>query len=413
MDTVRTEDRVTGGIDMGTTKVSAILGENRESGVHVIGVGTVPAEGLKQGIIVDIDRATRCVEKAVGEAERMAGVRVKRYNVGVAGEHIRSMNSRGVVSIPAADHEITRDDVARTLAAARGFSLPAEREILHTLPQQYIVDDQPGIQEPCGMYGSRLEARVHVVTAVRHALDNVAKTLDNLRLEIGELVLEPLASAHAVLTEDEKAIGVMLLDIGGGTTDVIAFHEGGVLASGVIGVGGSNITSDIAYGLRTSMKSAEAIKLEHGCAMSGMVDALEKIEVAGIGFREDRQVGRQLVSAIIEPRVTELFSLVNDQVVKNGLKQLLGAGVVLTGGSALLRGIRDLAEQIFDLPVRIGTPLGIEGFTEIVDHPMHATGIGLLIHSDASEAEGCARTSSRRWWRQSFSQLRRAIASFI
>jgi cell division protein FtsA len=410
---VRTDDRLTGGIDMGTTKVCAILGERDGGGVRVIGVGSDPSEGFKQGVIVDIERATRSVDGAVREAERMAGVRLKRYNVGVAGEHIRSMNSRGVVGIPGADREITREDVVRTLGAARGFSLPSDREILHTLPQQYIVDEQAGIQEPCGMYGSRLEARVHVVTAARHALDNIAKTLDNLRLEIGELVLEPLASAEAVLTGDEKGIGVMLLDIGGGTTDVIVYHDDGVLASGVIGVGGNNITSDIAYGLRTSMKSAEAIKIEHGCAMSSMVDASEKIEVAGIGFREDRQVGRQLVSAIIEPRVTELFSLVNEQIDKNRLKQMLGAGVVLTGGASLLGGIRDLAEQVFDLPVRVGAPVGVEGFPDVVDHPMYATGIGLLLRSDASEVDGWTRTSSRKWWKQSFSQLRRAIASFI
>lgn len=408
------DERLCGSIDMGTTKVCAVLGERQKAaGLRVIGVASVPAEGLKQGVVVDIERATRSVEAAVREAEHMGGVRLKRYNVGVAGEHIRSMNSRGVVGIPSPDHEITREDVARTLGAARGFALPNDREILHTLPQQYIVDEQAGIQEPCGMYGSRLEARVHVVTAARHALDNIAKTLDNLRLEIGELVLEPLASAQAVLTEDEKGLGVMLLDIGGGTTDVIVYHDGGVLASGVIGVGGNNITSDIAYGLRTSMKSAESIKVEHGCALSATVDSSEKIEVPGIGFRDDRQVGKQLVSAIIEPRVTELFSLVNDQIARKEFKRLLGAGVVLTGGSSLLAGIRDLAEQIFDLPVRIGAPLGVEGFPEVVGHPMYATGIGLLLSSDAFEAEGCARVSSRRWWRQSFSQLRRAIASFI
>lgn len=410
---MRTDDRLIGGIDMGTTKVCAILGERQEGGVRVTGVGSVPSEGFKQGVIVDIERATRSVEGAVAEAERMAGVRLKRYNVGVAGEHIRSMNSRGVVGISSPDREITREDVLRTLGAARGFALPSDREILHTLPQQYIVDEQAGIQEPCGMYGSRLEARVHVVTAARHALDNIAKTLDNLRLEIGELVLEPLASADAVLAGDERGIGVMLLDIGGGTTDVIVYHEDGVVASGVIGVGGDNITSDIAYGLRTSMKSAEAIKIERGCALSAMVDASEKIDVAGIGFREDRQVARQIVSAIIEPRVTELFALVNEQIAKSQLKQFLGAGVVLTGGSSLLGGIRDLAEQVFDMPVRVGAPVGVEGFPDVVGHPMYATGIGLLLRTDASEVDGCARASSRKWWKQSFSQLRRAIASFI
>ena len=410
---MRSDDHIVGSIDMGTTKVSAILGERKGDGVRVIGIGNAPSEGLKQGVVVDIERATRSVQKAVGEAERMAGVVLKTYNVGVAGEHIRSMNSRGVVGIPSADHEISRDDVDRTLTAGRSFALPADREILHTLPQQYIVDDQGGIQEPCGMYGSRLEARVHVVTASRHALDNIAKTLDNSRLEIGELVLEALASSHAVLTEDEKEIGAMLVDIGGGTTDVVIYSDGGVIASGVIGIGGNNVTADVAYGLRTAMKSAEEIKIKHGCALSAMVDDGEKIEVPGIGFRETKQVGKQLLSAIIEPRVTELFSLINDQIDKNDFKRALGAGVVLTGGSSMLYGARELAEQIFDVPVRVGTPVAVEGLTEVVNHPMYATGVGLLLHSDVSEAGRVPRSSSRVWWRQSFTQLRKAIASII
>jgi cell division protein FtsA len=410
---VRVDERIVGGVDIGTTKVCAILGERQDAGVRVIGIGTAPSEGLKQGMVVDLDRASKSVERAVREAEKMAGIRLKTYNVGVAGEHIRSINSRGVVGIPSPDHEIAREDVARAVSAARSFSLPSDREILHTLPQQYIVDDRPGIQEPCGMYGSRLEARVHVVTASRHALDNVAKTLDNVRLEIGELVLEPLASAEAVLTGDERELGVMLLDIGGGTTDVIVYYDGGVAASGVIGIGGNNITADVAYGLRTAMKAAEAIKIDHGCALSAMVDPDEKVDVPGIGFRDDREVGRQLLSAIIEPRVTELLSMINEQICKSELNRALGAGVVLTGGSSLLDGMRELAEQIFDLPVRIGKPLGADGFPEVVGHPMYATGMGLLAHSQSSEAGGYVGASSRKGWKQPFNQLRKAIASFI
>jgi cell division protein FtsA len=413
VDIVGDDERLVGSIDMGTTKVAAMIAERREPGVRVIGVGTAPSEGLKQGVVVDLEKAARSVEKAVGDAERMAGIRLKKYNVGVAGEHIRGMNSRGVVGVPGADHEISREDVQRSLNAARSFSLPSDREILHTLPQQYIVDDQPGILEPCGMYGSRLEARVHIVTASRHALDNVAKTLDNLRLEIGELVLEPLASGESVLTADEKEIGVMLIDIGGGTTDVMVYRDGGAVASGVIGIGGNNITADIAYGLRTAMKAAETIKIEHGCALSAMVDADEKFEVPGIGFREDRQVGKQLLASIIEPRVTELLTLIDEQIEKSGLKRVLGAGVVLTGGSSLLKGIRELGEQIFDLPVAIGTPLGVEGFSEVVSHPMHATGTGLLIYDNASGEETNARSSRAKWWQLPYGRVRKAIASFI
>ena len=410
---MKDDDRLVGGIDMGTTKIAAMIAERQESCARVIGVGTAPSEGLKQGVVVDLDRASRSVEKAVAEAERMAGVRLRKYDVGVAGEHIRSMNSRGVVGVPNADHEITREEVLRALNAARSFSLPSDREILHTMPQQYIVDEQSGIQEPCGMYGSRLEARVHIVTAARHALDNVAKTLDNVRLEIGELVLEPLASAESVLSGDEKEIGVMLIDIGGGTTDVIVYHDGGVMASGVIGIGGNNITADIAYGLRTAMKAAEAIKIEHGCAQSAMIDADEKFEVPGIGFRDDRQVNRQLLASIIEPRVTELLALIDEQIVKSDLKKVLGAGVVLTGGSSLLKGMRELGEQIFDLPVSIGTPLGVEGFSEVVGHPMHATVTGLLVYNNASGEDAYARSAPRKWWKLPYTHVRRAIASFI
>lgn len=410
---MRADEHLLGSIDMGTTKVSAVLGERTGDGVRVIGIGNAPSEGLKQGVVVDIDRASRSVERAVGEAERMAGIRLKRYNVGVAGEHIRSMNSRGVVGIPSSDHEITREDVVRTLNAGRNFALPSDREILHTLPQQYIVDDQAGIQEPCGMYGSRLEARVHVVTASRPALDNIAKTLDSTGLEIGELVLEPLASSEAVLTSDEKEIGVMLIDIGGGTTDVMVYHDNGVLASGVIGIGGSNITADVAYGLRTPMKAAEEIKIEHGCALSAMVDNGEKIEVPGIGFREKKYVGKQLLSAIIEPRVTELLSLINEQINKNDFKRSLGAGIVLTGGCSMLCGIRELSEQVFDVPVRIGTPIGVVGLSEVVSHPMYATGVGLLLYSDTTEVGRYQTTSSRKWWKHSFNQLRKAIASIV
>jgi cell division protein FtsA len=410
---VNSDVRLVGSIDLGTTKVSAMLGERQGEHVRIIGIGTTPSEGLKQGVIVDIERASDSVMAAVSEAERMAGASLRRYNVGVAGEHIRSMNSRGVVGIPSPDREIGSTDVERALSAARKFSLPPDREILHTLPQQYIVDNQEGIREPSGMHGSRLEARAHVVTASRPALDNVAATLDNCNLEIGDLALEPLASSYAVISDDEKEIGVMLLDIGGGTTDVIVHNEMGVAASGVIGIGGNHVTSDIAYGLRTALKSAEKIKIEHGCAMSGMVTTDEKIEVPGIGFRPSRLTGRQMLAGIIEPRVTELLSLVNDQISDNGIKRSLGAGVVMTGGCSMLTGIRELAEQIFDLPVRVGTPLGVDGLSEIVDHPRYATGVGLLRYDGEPGANRSQRISAAHWWRQSFNQVRRAIAGFI
>jgi cell division protein FtsA len=381
--------------------------------LRIIGVGTAPSDGLKQGVVVDIERAASAVSRAVREAEHMAGRDARCFSVGAAGEHIRSMNSRGVVAIPSIDEEIGDRDVQRAMNASRKFSLPYDREIIHTLPQEYIVDSQRGIRHPAGMYGARLEARVHIVTASRPALDNVAKTLDLAGVEMDELVLEPLASASACLGDDERELGVLVLDIGGGTTDVIAYADGGVVASGVLGLGGNNVTSDVAYGLRTGRSHAEEIKIRHGCALSTMVDDDDVIEVTTVGFGGTRRLARHLLAGIIEPRMTELFSLIADQVKRNGLKRSLGAGVVLTGGSSMLRGARELAEQVFDLPARVGVPVGIEGLTEVVNHPRFATGVGLLREFGEMERSSNHRGDNARRLMQSLDSLKRAIASFI
>ncbi len=409
---VKSDTELVASLDMGTTKVSAMIGEKRNGNVRVIGIGTTASEGLKQGVVVDIDRAATSIENAIKEAECMAGMSMKNFKVGIAGEHIRSMNSSGVVAIPNLE-EITKEDVSRAITAARNFSIPYDKEIIHTLPTEFIVDEQRGIRQPAGMFGSRLESRVHVVTASRAAMDNIAKALLLAGVGLGDLILEPLASSLAVLTEEEKDLGVMLIDIGGGTTDVMIFIEKGVIASGVIGLGGNNVTSDIAYGLRTARKCAEEIKINHGCALSTMVPAGETIEVPGIGFRDSRLVGRQLLAGIIEPRMKELFSLIYEQITKNDIKKALGAGVVLTGGSSMLESTRELAEQIFDLPVRIGTPLSVEGLVEVVNHPMFATGVGLLLYEGDMEKREEEKRMFSGWWRNSFNQIKRAIASFI
>lgn len=409
---MKNESKMRASVDLGTTKVSAMIAEMGHDAPRVIGVGTVPAEGLKQGVVVDIDKAAAAVDRAVREAEQMAGFSIKRCNVGAAGEHIRSMNSRGVVAIPSIDEEITDDDVERAIAAARKFSLPYDREIIHTLPTEYIVDSQRGIRQPAGMYASRLEARVHVVTASRPALDNVAKSLDLADIEVGEIVLEPLASSLAVLTEDEREMGVMVLDIGGGTTDVIVFVEGGVVASGVIGLGGNNVTSDLAYGLRTSQAHAEEIKVRHGCALSALVRGEETVEVTSVGTNEKRRLARQLIAGIIEPRVAELFSLIEGQIRESGVRKSLGAGVVLTGGSSMLEGVTNLAEQVFALPVRLGVPRGVEGLAEVVGHPRFATGVGLLHAQQTPDLIENKGGTARRLM-GSFGHLKRAIASFI
>ncbi len=405
--------KLCGAVDLGTTKVAALVAEDTGGALRVVGAGLAPSEGMRQGVVVDIERASVCVAKAVAEAEKMAGATPRVYNVGAAGEHVRSMNSRGVVSVGSIEKEIAHDDVARAFEAARKFSLPQDREIIHTLPQEFIVDSQRGVRQPAGMFGARLEARVHVVTASRPALDNLAKTLQLAGLELGDIVLEPLASATAVLSADEREHGAVVLDVGGGTTDVLVVCDGGVLASGVIGLGGHSVTSDVAYGLRTSPREAERLKVEHGCALSTLVASDEAVVVSMVAGRGPRRVAKTVLSGIIEPRVTELFGLIEQQIATSGLKRSLRAGVVLTGGSSMLTGIRELAEQVFDLPARVASPAGLEGLSEVVAHPRFSTAVGLLraltpaVMPGERVAERGGRLASGLF------TFKRAIASFI
>jgi cell division protein FtsA len=398
---------------MGTTKVAALVAEESQGGLRVVGVGLAASEGMRQGVVVDIDRARECVRKAVADAEKMAAVAPRRYNVGAAGEHIRSMNSRGVVAVRGVDSEIGHDDVTRVLEVARKFSLPPDREIIHTLPQEFIVDRQRGIRQPAGMYGARLEARVHVVTASRPALDNLAKALMLAGVELGDIVLEPLASADAVLTQEEREQGAMVLDIGGGTTDVLLVTDGGVVASGVISLGGNDVTADIAYGLRTPAREAERLKVRYGCAVSALVPGSAAVEIAPAAGRGPRKVERQVLAGIIEPRMTELFGLIDQQISRSGLKRALGGGVVLTGGAAMMEGVRELAEQVFDLPARIGNPGGVGGLSEVVADPRFATSVGLLKSLAPVVAAGGEAPERTGRLASGLHQVKRAIASFI
>jgi cell division protein FtsA len=377
------ETKIYAGLDIGTTKITAIVAEAEEDGdgIRIIGVGTAPSDGLKRGVVVNLEKTTRSIQCAVQEAERMSGRTIRGVFAGIAGDHIRGINSRGVIAVSRKDAEIRPNDLERVIEAAKAVAIPTDREILHVLPQEFIVDDQDGIRDPVGMSGVRLEAEVHIITGAASACRNVIRAAERAGLEVEELVLEPLASADAVLTQDERDLGVALFDIGGGTTDVAIFYEGSVRHTAVIGLGGSNVTNDLAIGLRTPVERAEQLKLQSGCALTSMVRPEEVVQVPSVGGRLDREVSRHMLAMMIEPRIEEIFELGKKEIRKNHIADLLGAGVVLTGGASSLEGMPELAEQVFDLPVRRGFPMGISGLTEAVCDPRFATGVGLAIHA--------------------------------
>ncbi len=375
------------GLDIGTTKISAIIAEvdPQSSDVKIVGVGISPSEGLRRGVVVNLEKTVASIARAVEEAERMAGVQVKGAYAGIAGDHIRSINSRGVIAVSRKDNEISQADVDRVVDAAKAVAIPMDREIIHVIPQEFIVDDQDGIKDPIGMSGVRLEAEVHIITGAVTSAKNICKSISRAGLKVHDLVLEPLASSHAVLGPDERDLGVVLLDIGGGTTDVAVFYEGSIRHTAIVPLGGASVTNDIAIGLRTPIEQAERIKSEHGCALATMVHAYEKLLVPGVGGRADKEILRQTLASMIEPRMEEIFTLANREVRKNHFADLLGAGVVLTGGCSLLPGAVELAEQIFEMPVRRGVPSGLSGLMENVRDPRYATGVGLILHAVHNE----------------------------
>ena len=368
------------GLDIGTTKICCIVGEVIEAGpnpvIDIVGIGTAPSSGLRKGVVINIDSTVESITKAVEEAELMAGVEITTVYAGIAGGHIKSFNSTGIVAVK--DKEINQADVQRVIDAAKALAIPMDREVIHIIPQEYIIDNQDGIREPIGMSGVRLEAKVHIVTGAVASAQNIVKCANKAGLNVSEICLEPIASAEAVLTQDEKELGVVLVDIGGGTSDIAIFKDGAVVHTGVLAVGGNHITNDIAVGLRTPQHEAEKIKIQYGCAMASLVKPDETIEVGGVGGRKSRVLSRRLLAEIIEPRVEEMFSLIQREVMKSGYHELLSAGVVITGGSTLLEGMPELAEFIFELPVKRGLPLGMGGLRDVVNSPKFATGVGLL-----------------------------------
>ncbi len=366
------------GLDIGTSKVVAIVGELGPDGrIEVVGLGSHPSRGLKKGVVVNIDSTVQSIQRAVEEAELMAGCEIHSVFAGIAGSHVRSLNSHGIVAIR--EKEVTAGDVERVIDAARAVAIPADQKILHILPQEFIIDAQEGIREPVGMSGVRLEAKVHIVTGAESAAQNIVKCVQRCGLDVEDIVLEQLASSYAVLAEDEKELGVCLVDIGGGTTDIAVFSGGAIRHTAVIPIAGDQVTNDIAVSLRTPTHHAEDLKVRFACALSQLANPDETIEVPSVGDRPPRRLARQTLAEVVEPRYEELFVLVRDELRRAGFDEMIAAGVVLTGGSAKMEGVIDLAEEIFHAPVRLGLPQGVSGLVDVVRNPIHATGVGLLL----------------------------------
>jgi cell division protein FtsA len=374
------------GLDIGTTKICCIVGEAKEGGLAVIGIGQHPSRGLRKGVVINIESTVASIKRAVEEAELMAGCEIGAVYAGIAGGHIRGFNSQGVVAVR--DKEVRPSDVARVIDAARAINIPQDREIIHVLPQEFIIDEQDGIKEPLGMSGVRLEAKVHIVTAAVSSAQNIIKCCARTGLTVADIVLEPLASAEAVLAEEEKELGVALVDVGGGTTDLAIFAGGAIQHTSVIPLGGNHLTNDIAVGLRTPMQEAERIKIQYGSAQVQMLERDETIEVPSVGGRAPRVLSRRILCEIIEPRVEELFQLVHREIQKAGQEDLLASGVVLTGGSTQLAGMAELAEEVLGLPVRRGAPRNVGGLIDVVKSPAYATAVGLLHYGLKQGREG-------------------------
>lgn len=375
----KTEKNLIVGLDIGTTKVVALVGEvGPDNKIELIGLGSHPSYGLKRGVVVNIESTIQSIQRAVEEAELMAGCQIHSAYTGIAGNHVRSLNSHGIVAIR--DKEVALSDVERVVDAAKAVAIPADQQILHVLPQEFIIDNQDGIREPIGMSGVRLESRVHMVTGSLSAAQNIIKCVERCGLHVADIILEQLASSYAVLSEDEKELGVCLVDIGGGTTDIAIFTNGAIRHTAVIPIAGDQVTNDIAVALRTPTQAAEQIKLKYACALASTVNSNEMMEVPGVAERPGRTLPRKVLAEVIEARYDELFLLVQAELRRSGFEELVAAGIVLTGGAAKLIGITDLAERVFHMPVRLGVPQSVSGLPDIINNPIYATGVGLLLY---------------------------------
>jgi cell division protein FtsA len=375
------------GLDIGTSKVVALVGEvDADGNLEIIGIGTHKSTGLRKGVVVNIESTVQSIQRAIEEAELMAGCQIHSVYAGIAGSHIRSLNSHGIVAIR--DREVQAADVERVIDAAQAVAIPADQKVLHILPQEYIIDNQEGVREPLGMSGVRLEAKVHLVTCAVNAVQNIEKCIRRCGLEVDDIILEQLASSYSVLTDDEKELGVCLVDIGGGTTDIAVFTEGSIKHTAVIPIAGDQVTNDIAMALRTPTPFAEEIKIKYACALTQLARADEIIKVPGVGERISRELSRQALAEVVEPRYDELFTLIQAELRRSGFEDLVAAGIVLTGGTARIEGAVELAEEIFHMPVRVGAPANVRGLGDIVKNPIYATGVGLLQYGMRQQKDG-------------------------
>ncbi|MGL6159861.1 cell division protein FtsA [Microbulbifer sp.] len=399
--TQASDHRMIVGLDIGTSKVVAIVGEVSGGGeLNIVGIGSHRSTGMKKGVVVNIESTVQSIQRAVEEAELMAGCEIHSVYAGIAGSHIRSLNSHGIVAIK--DREVTQQDLDRVIDAARAVAIPADQKILHTLPQEFLIDSQEGVKEPLGMSGVRLEAKVHLVSGAVNAAQNIEKCIRRCGLDVEDVILEQLASSYSVLTEDEKELGVCMVDIGGGTTDIAVFTGGAIRHTGVIPIAGDQVTNDIAMALRTPTPHAEELKIKYACALAKLAREDETIKVPSVGDRAPRDLSRQALAEVVEPRYDELFTLVQAELRRSGFEDLCAAGVVLTGGSSKMEGAVELAEEIFHMPVRLAVPQGIAGLTDIVSNPIYSTGVGLLMYAmqreDSSDAKPRPARSENQWW---------------
>lgn len=391
------------GLDIGTSKIVAIVGAITPEGrLEIVGIGSHRSIGLKKGVVVNIESTVLSIQRAIEEAELMAGCQIHSVYAGIAGSHIRSLNSHGIVAIK--DREVFPQDLERVIDAAQAVAIPADQKILHILPQEFLIDDQDGVKEPLGMSGVRLEAKVHLVTCAVNAAQNIEKCIRRCGLEVEDIILEQLASSYAVLTDDEKELGVCVVDVGGGTTDIAIFKDGAIRHTSVIPIAGDQVTNDIAMALRTPTPNAEEIKIRYACALAKLTSPDETIKVPSVGDREPRDLSRQALAEVVEPRYDELFTLVQSELRRSGFEDLIAAGIVLTGGTSKMEGVVELAEEIFHMPVRLGAPQNIRGLTDIVNNPIYSTGVGLLLYAMKQHQDGGRGAQQHKEKQQSWLQ---------